>query len=139
MIDLINQRQLEMQSRSIGFAGRHFAKAAHSGHFGRLDYKQAQPEQYPGQNDDKKDPKEDPKEDQKKDQNQPPKDKKDNTGKKDNPPPNDKKEEEGNTSKLPKKAMDKILDKLLKQEEETKKKIRSTKGNEGEATSGKDW
>ena len=87
----------------------------------------------------KNDDKKDPKEDQKKDQNQPPKDKKDNTGKKDNPPPNDKKEEEGNTSKLPKKTMDKILDKLLKQEEETKKKIRSTKGNEGESTSGKDW
>lgn len=87
----------------------------------------------------KNDDKKDPKEDQKKDQNQPPKDKKDNTGKKDNPAPNDKKEEEGNTSKLPKKTMDKILDKLLKQEEETKKKIRSTKGNEGEATSGKDW
>ena len=90
-------------------------------------------------NNDKKDQKEDPKEDQKKDQNQPPKDKKDNTGKKDNPPPNDKKEEEGNASKLPEKTMDKILDKLLKQEEETKKKIRSTKGNEGESTSGKDW
>ena len=87
----------------------------------------------------KNDDKKDPKEDQKKDQNQPPKDKKDNTGKKDNPPPTYKKEEEGNTSKLPKKTMDKILDKLLKQEEETKKKIRSTKGNEGESTSGKDW
>jgi len=87
----------------------------------------------------KNDDKKDPKEDQKKDQNQPPKDKKDNTGKKDNPAPNDKKEKEGNSSKLPKKTMDKILDKLLKQEEETKKKIRSTKGNEGEATSGKDW
>ncbi len=87
----------------------------------------------------KNDDKKDPKEDQKKDQNQPPKDKKDNTGKKDNPAPNDKKEEEGNTSKLPKKTMDKILDKLLKQEEETKKKIRSTKGNEGESASGKDW
>jgi tetratricopeptide (TPR) repeat protein len=70
------------------------------------------------------------------------------------PPQNDKKEDQKNNSKNPnmkegegkdqenkisKKMMDKILDKLAKDESETKKKVASAKENKGETTSGKDW
>ena len=87
------------------------------------------------------------KEQDKKDNNQNQKDKNKNQP----PPKNDKKDQQKNNpkkkeeegkepeKKMSKNMMDKVLDKLAKDESETKKKVASTKGDRGETTSGKDW
>ena len=52
---------------------------------------------------------------------------------------NDGKGQEENKSQLPNKTVDRMLDKLMKQEAETKRKANGTKGNSGSPNSGKDW
>ena len=44
-----------------------------------------------------------------------------------------------NKSNLPNKTVDKLLDKLMKQEAETKRKVNGSKGGNGSPKSGKDW
>lgn len=44
-----------------------------------------------------------------------------------------------NNSTLPNKTVDRLLDKLMKEESETKRKVSGNKGEKGEAISGKDW
>ena len=64
-------------------------------------------------------------------QNQSPQNSKNNKGKGDQP--------EDNKSSLPNKTADRLLDKLMKEESETKRRVSGNKGEKGEATSGKDW
>ncbi len=83
------------------------------------------------QNDQNKDSKKD------KGQNDPQKNK-NQSGK---PEEKDGDKQKGNQDKsnLPNKTVDRMLDKLMKDETETKRKVSGNKGEKGEATSGKDW
>ncbi len=79
------------------------------------------------------------KKDQNKNQPPPSKDKKNDQKNTPNDPKKKEHEKIDQENKMSKKMMDKILDKLAKDESETKKKVASTKGERGETTSGKDW
>ena len=71
-----------------------------------------------------------------KDQNKEGDDQKDKDGK---PKDGDGKKSNDNKSQLPNKTVDRMLDKLMKQEAKTKRKASGTKGGNSTPKSGKDW
>ena len=81
------------------------------------------------------------KNEQNKQQNQKNKENKENKEKEQNKNENNQQNKEGENSKgqLPNKTVDKLLDKLMKEEADTKRKVSGTNRENNEPQSGKDW
>lgn len=89
-------------------------------------------------NEDKQDKKNKNNSDQKIPQKQPSKDN-DDKSKNDQQPKSKRDIKEENSSAIPNKIVDKMLDKLMKEESETKRKVSGNKGDKSKTISGKDW
>ncbi len=104
----------------------------------QLKQKQQQQQKDNKDNQDNKD-KQDKKDDQNKDKQGEKKDGDDQQGQDGKPKPDDGGSGQENKSQLPNKTVDRMLDKLMKQEAETKRKASGTKGGSATPKSGKDW